>query len=550
MTKRGKTATEIKSVISGAIPCASQPPVIWSPPLSPGVDDRVVVSTDDRGMIIHDESSQAGRKRKREVNIQVKREDGRSRRPKVQYVSRHFQSKRQDEGVNTNDRRIRKKRKTHVETNMDKEEQEQATISQASTPPSTNILDDAPTTRHPRIFFGLNLDELSSDSDLSDPPSDFENWPDPFTAASKSIHKKDKTKKSSKRKQGLTKSPYFPHAHKVRPQFLSTLPFPPLHLPHFGLMQEKLAHDPFRLLLATIFLNKTPGQRAMPIFYDLMARYSTPEALADAKQSDVTAIIQCLGFQNQRAAKCIAMARVWCEKPPERGKRYRKLHYPCKGDGRDIKEDEVLGDEDDEDKAEQLAENDDVRDDNEAPSKNKNKRVAWEISHLPGIGAYGHDSWRMFCRDQLRGLSSGWNGETACKLEQNRNHKTQRPSTAAAATSTPFEPEWKRVLPLDKELRAWMTWMWMKEGWVWNKETGQRHRAPDDLMALARGEGNIVLESGKNILEVKALEHDAHAWMPKIKNGDEVKEDVLEVPVESVGVVSVQAPAGEFVPDI
>jgi len=49
------------------------------------------------------------------------------------------------------------------------------------------------------------------------------------------------------------------------------------------------------------------------------------------------------------------------------------------------------------------------------------------------------------------------------------------------------------VLPTDKELRAWMTWMWLKDGWVWNKETGQRTLADADLMERARG-GGVVKE--------------------------------------------------------
>ena len=74
-------------------------------------------------------------------------------------------------------------------------------------------------------------------------------------------------------------------------------------------MQEKLAYSPFRMLVATIFLNKTPGERAMPVFYQLMERYPTSTALAEADVGDVTRIIQRLGFQNQRARKCVSLAK-------------------------------------------------------------------------------------------------------------------------------------------------------------------------------------------------------------------------------------------------
>jgi len=340
----------------------------------------------------------------------------------------------------------------------------------------------------PRIINGINIDEdLSSDSSLTSVPSDI--GPDPFSTSPPNLH----TVKSKRPKARYpSKSPYFPypHRHKLRPQFISSvLPFPPLSAPRFGIMQERLAHDPFRLLIATIFLNKTPGARAMPVFYDLIERYPTPHDLAGARVEDVVDVIRCLGFQNQRARKCVAMARVWVglddgAGEPKRGRRWAKRDYPQKGDGRGVKVDEWLGDED--------------------------ERVAWEISHLPGLGAYAHDSWRMFCRDKLRGLADGWNGEGANEATTQESGadtegrvigEPQSPNDEPASTASeqdpvstvPFEPEWKRVLPTDKELRAWMTWMWLKEGWVWNKETGERTKASDELMEQARG-GGIVRE--------------------------------------------------------
>ena len=37
-----------------------------------------------------------------------------------------------------------------------------------------------------------------------------------------------------------------------------------------------------------------------------------------------------------------------------------------------------------------------------------------------------------------------------------------------------FQPEWMRVKPADKELRACLRWMWMREGWEWDPVTGER----------------------------------------------------------------------------
>lgn len=547
----------------------------WSPPSSPDLYDQPVVATNSRGMVTDASKTPPS-------NVDRQTSSSKKERRSIQYVSRHFASPQAEVTSKSSSRRSKRKRaeddKENIASGSDdpplknkrqkatsssttqtlKKEKKSSTAGRRSSrkhkvddvdtgqdvglisPPTdratavqnnaATMEDEKPKTLMPwqqvlaapeekqrqafqRIFHGLNVDALSSDSDLTDVPSDLaSDFEAPVTekpsTGKKSTRKKPVArdgstvvavkeekvtpKNKSKPKSGLTKSPYFPHAHKPRPTFLSTLPFPPLDLERFGLMQERLCHDPFRLLLATIFLNKTPGQRAMPIFFKMMERYPTPEKLAEAEQADITEIIRELGFQNQRARKCIAMAQRWVQDPPVKGRRWRKPDYPKKGDGKNIKADEIVDDED--------------------------ERVAWEISHLPGLGPYSHDSWRMFCRDELRGLASKYNGEDAVVVPDGQ----------------PFEPEWKRVLPADKELRAWMTWMWMKEGYVWNKETGVRTKASDELMELARGRGNVVLESDASTLVVKSLDEDKPA--PQ-KVSESVKKNV-----------KIDVPAGDYMP--
>jgi methyl-CpG-binding domain protein 4 len=167
----------------------------------------------------------------------------------------------------------------------------------------------------------------------------------------------------------------------------------------------------------------------------------------------VVAAIRCLGCQNQWAKKCIQLAKAWLATPPSKGRRYRKLHYPKKGDGKDVSRNECIGDED--------------------------PRSAWEIAHLPGVGAYAIDSWRIFCRDRLRGLAVDRSGSQA----------------------EGFTPEWKSVMPTDKELRAYLAWMWLKEGWVWNRETGERVPAGEKVMRAAQKGGLAHEEDGNWTLE-------------------------------------------------
>jgi endonuclease III len=332
--------------------------------------------------------------------------------------------------------------------------------------------------------FNLSPDFLS-DSSLSDAPSDFD-WDEsdlnstlpvicyppkislespPYAPLPTNENPQTPVKKTSLPIPESSKalrvkppklSPYFPRA---LPDAESCLPFPPIDTPSFGLIQEQLAHDPFRLLIATIFLNRTRGGVALPVLFKVFDRYPTIEAMAAADESELVSMIRCLGFQNQRARKCIALAKTWLTNPPHKNKRYRKLHYPRKLDGRDIGRDEHIDEED--------------------------PRVAWEIAHLPGVGAYSLDSWRIFCRDELRHKASDWQGTGAAEVG--------------------FVAEWKCVLPQDKELRAYLSWMWLKEGWIWDHNTGDLTAANDKVMRAAHRGGVAHEEDGNWVLETSPV---------------------------------------------
>lgn len=202
----------------------------------------------------------------------------------------------------------------------------------------------------------------------------------------------------------------------------------------------------------------------MPVFYSLISTYETPASLAAADQQDIVAFFEHLGLQNQRARKCIGLAKTWLENPPVKGKRHRRLHYPRKGDGKDIgTTEEPLGDDD--------------------------PRVAWEVGHLVGIGSYGIDSWRIFCRDELRGLPSGL--PSLVELED------------ADVREAELGKEWTRVLPLDKELRAYLRWRWLRVGFEWDCVTGERKMAGEKILedvkcggVIYEGKDGCVVEGG------------------------------------------------------
>jgi methyl-CpG-binding domain protein 4 len=148
---------------------------------------------------------------------------------------------------------------------------------------------------------------------------------------------------------------------------------------------------------------------ARPVLFEILAAYPSPLELATAPLEDLIAMLQPIGLHRIRAARLKALAEAWLAAPPCKERRYRKLHYPSRGCGMDVKPSDVLepGDE----------------------------REGWEIAHLPGMGAYALDSYRIFYRDRLRGV----------EYEQG------------------VEAEWKRVEPTDKELKPYLKWRWEEE---------------------------------------------------------------------------------------
>jgi hypothetical protein len=246
------------------------------------------------------------------------------------------------------------------------------------------------------------------------------------------------------------KSPFFaepvtpkavPSPSKTRlPGTVSSIPFPPLDAPCFSLIQEALSHDPFWLLIAVTFLIKTSGKLAIPAFHAVRERFPTPAHLADpASEAELMGMIQHLGLVSNRTAMVQKYARGWIERPPTPGVRYRVKGY----DKRDV--DIGVHTHDRGGEAVEAEEPDDT----------------WEIGHLTQ-GKYALDSWRIFCRDELLGRAQDWNGKGA---------------------APEFQPEWMRARPNDKELRACLRWMWMKEGWEWDPITGDKTALRPEMAA-------------------------------------------------------------------
>ncbi|KAK3330243.1 hypothetical protein B0H66DRAFT_52216 [Apodospora peruviana] len=124
-----------------------------------------------------------------------------------------------------------------------------------------------------------------------------------------------------------------------------SLPIPPLSAERFGLIQEEVADDHFRLLVVVTFLIKTKGRAAIPIFRKFMDRFPTPQAIASADPAEIIALIHSLGLSAVRCSKIQRYARLWLEHAPCRSRRYGVKNYPSTGDGLYVRVSEEFGPE-------------------------------------------------------------------------------------------------------------------------------------------------------------------------------------------------------------
>ncbi|CAK7231850.1 hypothetical protein SCUCBS95973_008061 [Sporothrix curviconia] len=283
-------------------------------------------------------------------------------------------------------------------------------------------------------------------------------------------------------------------ATRPRRGTVSGLPFPRLDAPCFGLVQERLADEPFWLLVALVFLTRVAGRVSLPVFWDIKARYPTPQALVDASSAELVDTMRHLGMASVRCAAIQRYARGWIARPPSPGVCTTVKNYPLPPEG------SLEG----------------------SSSSGLPVHSQWEIGHLTQ-GAYAVDSWRIFCRDALLGRSKHWTGDEGGYMAARKHSGSKMVDTSSSDSSSSgpddsgdpnnsessenseyeslvdqdmdraSQPEWMRVLPRDKELRACLRWMWMREGWNWDPLTGERAVLGEDLRC-AVDEGRVAYD--------------------------------------------------------
>ncbi|XP_038264387.1 methyl-CpG-binding domain protein 4 isoform X3 [Dermochelys coriacea] len=110
----------------------------------------------------------------------------------------------------------------------------------------------------------------------------------------------------------------------------------------FNLVQETLFHDPWKLLIATIFLNKTSGKMAVPVLWEFLEKYPSPEVAKTANWKEMSELLKPLGLYELRAKTIIKFSDEYLTK---------QWRYPIE---------------------------------------------------LHGIGKYGNDSYRIFCVNEWK----------------------------------------------------------------------------------------------------------------------------------------------------
>ncbi|OBZ79400.1 hypothetical protein A0H81_00011 [Grifola frondosa] len=128
------------------------------------------------------------------------------------------------------------------------------------------------------------------------------------------------------------------------------------------LIQECMSKDPWKVLVAVSLLNVTTGREAIPVFFDVIHEWPTPEALSQACPERLKNMIKQLGLGNKRTEQLIGLSTIYITRPPSYDQLFPSRHY--------------IG----------------------APGTPQRRLYgATAISHLPGCGPYAYDSYRIFC---------------------------------------------------------------------------------------------------------------------------------------------------------
>ncbi|KAJ4404802.1 hypothetical protein N0V82_010427 [Gnomoniopsis sp. IMI 355080] len=236
-------------------------------------------------------------------------------------------------------------------------------------------------------------------------------------------------------------------------------PIPSLTNEWFGFSLEKLAGNHFSILIGATIRSMTAKlveELSNKFHEELVQRWPSAEQLADVPSADIMEKMKDVGLELEPAEavqlcnSLQTLAKEYVKMPPTKDRRFGCSRYP-QGAVHNVTDGEAFEAED-----KGLA--------NEIHALN----ASWEIAHITQQH-FVLDAWRIFGRDVLLGRARDWKG------------------TGAAPG---FEPEWKRVKPVDSSLRTFIGWLWMKEGVFWDPRTDAKQPLPE-LVRLVANQGRV-----------------------------------------------------------
>lgn len=78
----------------------------------------------------------------------------------------------------------------------------------------------------------------------------------------------------------------------------------------FGLLEELFVEDPWKLLISTIFLNRTSRVQVDSVLYEFFRRWPSPDKVsANASTTDIASLIQPMGIAQKRATGIIRFSK-------------------------------------------------------------------------------------------------------------------------------------------------------------------------------------------------------------------------------------------------
>ena len=82
----------------------------------------------------------------------------------------------------------------------------------------------------------------------------------------------------------------------------------------YNLIQEQLWEDPWKIFVVCIFCNLTKRVQAEPIFWEVLKRWPTPQALMSANRADLIQLIKPIGLAERRSKALMQMSYDYIHK--------------------------------------------------------------------------------------------------------------------------------------------------------------------------------------------------------------------------------------------